>query len=82
MAQVYSDPTKANNKWSLPDAEVFYRELSENTSGTVFWDEYGNEPCGEGWYYWYCLPGCLPDSSPVGPFETEAAAIESIREET
>lgn len=34
------------------------------------------------WYYWYCLPGCLPDSSPVGPFETEAAAIESIREET
>ncbi len=32
-----------------------------------------------GWYYWYCMPGCLPDSDPMGPFETrEAAHADSI----
>ena len=73
MSQVYSDTSREEEPTALPDAEVFYRELSENTSDTVFWDEDDNEPYGEGWYYWYCLPGCLPDSSPIGPFETEAA---------
>tara|TARA_R100000664_G_scaffold34059_2_gene53710 strand:+ start:455 stop:700 length:246 start_codon:yes stop_codon:yes gene_type:complete len=81
MAQVYSDTSRENDKWSLPDAEVFYRELSENTSDTVFWDDDDNEPYGEGFYYWFCLPGCLPDSSPIGPFETEQAAIEALRNE-
>lgn len=27
------------------------------------------------WWYWYCFPGCLPDSDPVGPFDTEAEAL-------
>ena len=71
MSQVYSDTSREEEPTALPDAEVFYRELSENTSDTVFWDEDDNEPYGEGWYYWYCLPECLPDSSPIGPFETE-----------
>ena len=81
MAQVYSDPSNADDKWSLPDAEVFYRELAENTSDTVFWNEDDNEPYGAGFYYWFCLPGCMPDSSPIGPFKTEAEAIEALRNE-
>jgi hypothetical protein len=28
-----------------------------------------------GWWYWHCLPGCLPDSSVFGPFATEAEAL-------
>lgn len=32
------------------------------------------EPYEPGWYYWYCQPGCLPDSDPIGPFATEAEA--------
>ena len=28
-----------------------------------------------GWYWWTCLPGCLPDSEPNGPFKTEAEAL-------
>ncbi len=28
-----------------------------------------------GWYWWACLPGCMPDGDPNGPFETEEAAI-------
>ena len=36
-------------------------------------------PSKFGWYYWYCSPGCLPDSNPFGPFDTEAEALEDMR---
>lgn len=39
----------------------------------------GAEPCGAGFYWWSCLPGCLPDSDPHGPFDTEEEAIEDAR---
>jgi len=32
------------------------------------------------WYWWTCLPGCVPDSEPVGPFETEEVALADARE--
>ena len=28
-----------------------------------------------GWFWWTCLPGCLPDSEPMGPFKTYAEAL-------
>jgi hypothetical protein len=28
-----------------------------------------------GWFYWYCFPGCMPDSDPVGPFTSRADAL-------
>jgi hypothetical protein len=31
------------------------------------------------WYYWFCFPGCLPDSDPIGPFSTEADALADAR---
>ena len=27
-----------------------------------------------GWFYWFCFPGCLPDSGPIGPFESAKEA--------
>lgn len=33
-----------------------------------------------GWFYWFCLPGCLPDSEPMGPFKTQAEALADARE--
>ena len=32
------------------------------------------EPLDPGWYYWYVLPGCLPDSDAYGPFASEEEA--------
>ena len=32
------------------------------------------------WWWWSCFPGCLPDSKPFGPFETEADALADARE--
>jgi len=34
-----------------------------------------------GWFYWYCLPGCMPDSEPFGPYPTAQAALAAAREE-
>jgi hypothetical protein len=34
-----------------------------------------------GWYWWYCWPGCLPDSEAYGPYFTEQAAYEAARED-
>ena len=33
-----------------------------------------------GWFYHYCLPGCLPDSSPFGPFDSHETALTGARE--
>ena len=30
------------------------------------------------WLWWYCLPGCMPDSDPFGPFNLESECIENF----
>ena len=86
----YSDPSRATDPYALPDVEVFYvRDSAErksfNASSYTWTDSFGADDDGEsmlpGWYWWTCLPGCLPDSEPFGPFdspeEAEADAQES-----
>ena len=34
-----------------------------------------------GWYYWYCEPGCLPDSDPYGPYKTADEAKNAAQDE-
>ena len=34
---------------------------------------------GDGWYWWSCFPGCLPDSDPLGPFASKQDAISDAR---
>lgn len=34
-----------------------------------------------GWFYWYCFPGCLPDSEPMGPYASYQEALDSARED-
>lgn len=68
--QIYSNPGRENDEHALPDVEVFYDD------GLAY-----DDPCEPGWYYWYCFPGCLPDSDPIGPFETEEEAIAAAQGE-
>jgi len=35
---------------------------------------------GKGYFYAFGFPGCLWDSDPVGPFDTEAEALQNARE--
>ncbi len=32
-----------------------------------------------GWFYWFCFPGCMPDSDAFGPYPTQKAAIEAAQ---
>lgn len=69
--QAYSDPKRASDLHSLPDLEVFYIEEPGSA--------YKCDPSEPGWYWWACVPGCLPDSEPYGPFATEAEALANAR---
>jgi hypothetical protein len=70
--QFYTDPEREFDPNALPDAEVF----TESTYG----HDIEEEPFSPGFYWWSCLPGCLPDSEPIGPFDTEQEAIDDARE--
>lgn len=76
---IYSDPSRAGDPHALPDIEVF--PIFEGWP----WDSEKSEvqstfvTSGDGWYYWPCFPGCLPDSEPVGPFDSEQIAIQAAR---
>lgn len=86
--QAYSDPKRETDPYALPDVEVFHhahkRETDPNGSTiNVCPQAWGAPPStdpdgsclGTGWYWWSCFPGCLPDSDPVGPFDTEEEAL-------
>ena len=34
-----------------------------------------------GWFFWFCLPGCMPDSSVFGPYDTEQEALDAARQD-
>lgn len=76
--QFYTDPTRENDKWALPDAEVFYDDADDAGNGPRNFDSEGN-PVEPGYYWWICFPGCLPESDAHGPFPTQEAAINSAR---
>ena len=65
MTQFYTDPSRETDPTALPNAEVFYSNTIE---------------AGNGWYYWFCFPGCLADSEPIGPFATSDLAIKDAQD--
>lgn len=72
--QAYSNPARESDPHALPDIEVWYH------GACAFCEGERPDVCnGKGWYYWFCFPGCLPDSDPVGPFATEAEALEDAQ---
>jgi hypothetical protein len=34
-----------------------------------------------GWFYWFCFPGCMPDSNAIGPFASHKEALADAREQ-
>lgn len=64
MPYRYVDPSRETDIYSLPDVEIWYTQKVYKESG---------------FYYAYGFPGCLHDSDPVGPFNTEQEALEDAR---
>lgn len=81
MTQFYTNPTRENEPHTLPDAETFEVTSHDLTDiYSAFHQPDGIYSMGDGtdqigWYWWACLPGCLPDGDPTGPFDTEELAI-------
>lgn len=81
--QTYSDPRRESDPYALPDVEVF--EVWTDPDGKRHNDFESEDvdddwECEDGWYWWSCFPGCLPDSEPVGPFDTEDEALADARD--
>lgn len=84
----YNDPSRESDPLALPDLEVFYVDASEflNAEEGSWQEEYyaedggGNADDLVGWYYWSCFPGCMPDSSPLGPYPSHRAALQAARD--
>jgi hypothetical protein len=70
--QAYSDPSREKDPHALPNVEVFYIAHTEVA------DNGGLE---KGWYYWFCFPGCMPDSEANGPFDSQEEALKAMRDE-
>lgn len=73
MSQIYSDPKRADDPHALPNVEVWEVESGTFQPGRTW-------AVPSGWYWRACFPGCLPDSDPVGPFDSEAEAIADAQE--
>ena len=77
--QVYSDPEREDDPHALPDVEVF--KVTRGESGLCYIGEMIlREDMEPGWYYQACFPGCLPDSDPVGPYDTKREAVKASQE--
>ena len=79
MSQNYSDPKRASDPHALPNVEIFYAKAGELGPGQGDHPD-DAESSAEGWYWWPCFPGCLPDGDPIGPFDTEAEALADAQE--
>lgn len=67
MAYHYTDASRESDPHALPDVDVFYGKRLTET-----------DPVG--WHYAFGNPGCLDDSDPCGPYDTEAEALAAARE--
>jgi hypothetical protein len=80
--QAYSDPNRETEPTTLPDIEVFYVDddiaAFYNAEQS---DDYESIEWEVGYYYWFCFPRCLPDSLPIGPFDTEQEATAHAQSE-
>lgn len=68
----YLDESREGDPWALPNAEVFFAQAGE-------WEDGEGEPNAEGWFWWPCFPGCMPDGEATGPYASAEEAIEDAR---
>jgi len=106
MSRHYSNPSRENDAYALPDLEIFEltaREVAERDEDLIY--EYKKrrefrlagmnsrdtekmfdamieeEGITGGWFYWYCFPGCMPDSDAIGPFTSRDEALKAARDD-
>jgi hypothetical protein len=81
--QAYSDESRAGGTYSLPDVEVFYmsgKDMRGYGKDSVWYLPEDKCYMKPGYYYWFCFPGCMPDSDPIGPFDGYESAMADAQE--
>jgi hypothetical protein len=78
MSQHYANDDNESGAFALPSLETFYCTTAAIRADD--WRDDDGELMGEGWYWWACFPGCMPDSDPSGPYATEAEALADARD--
>lgn len=73
------------------DEELIYEYLSRNEFRFAGMNSRDRERmldamCEEegikgGWFYWYCFPGCMPDSEAIGPYATRDEALKAAQDD-
>lgn len=71
MSYYYSSVEREQDPYALPDIEIFEMKEIDSDLGI----------CEPGFYYWFCFPGCLPDSDTFGPYAAENEALEAARDD-
>jgi hypothetical protein len=104
--QAYSNEKRSNDKYALPDLEVFELTAEEvagmdeelihqytkrhefrlaTMNGTIrekmIQTIVEEEGLSGGWFYQYCLPGCMPDSGVFGPYASAKEALSAAQED-
>ena len=74
MPYYYTDQSREADPHALPDVEVFEADQEPREVEKASWFQ------GDGFYYAHGSPGCLWDSDPVGPYESEEQALAAARE--
>lgn len=52
---------------------------SRDRDKAIEWAIAESETTG-GWFWWSCLPGCMPDGPAIGPFKTRDEALADARD--
>ncbi len=66
MSYYTIDKSRENDPHALADVEIF--KADHGDEGMRYWYQYG-------------FPGCMHESDPVGPFDTEQEALAAARED-
>ena len=75
--EVWEAPVYLSACCETPHDETYVEACADQPCQTCEKPAEFSEVMGEPdkWFYWFSMPGCLPDSSTYGPFDTEAEAM-------
>lgn len=59
--------------------EIFWHDQDDFRPGDgSCWESDDGDMLPSGWYFWLCVPGCMPDSNPLGPYDSCEDAIKDV----
>lgn len=64
----------------MKDPRFKLASMSSKAREQMFEEMIRDEQISGGWFYWFCFPGCIPESEPFGPYDTAEEAMAAARD--